>query len=46
MPDALVDFARTPDGKMREVRMEAISPLTDVSFDFQDPLLMLESGDS
>lgn len=34
--DAFVNFALTPDGKVREVRMEAISPLTDFSFDFQD----------
>lgn len=37
--DAFVNFALTPDGKVREVRMEAISPLTDFSFDFQDLLL-------
>jgi len=34
--DAFVNFALTPDGKVREVRMEAISPMTDFSFDFQD----------
>ncbi|MFQ6310002.1 serine hydrolase [Lysobacter capsici] len=34
--DAFVNFSLTPDGKVREVRMEAISPLTDFSFDFQD----------
>src|SRR5688572_7214699 len=34
--DAFVNYAMTPDGKVREVRMEAISPLTDFSFDFQD----------
>ena len=34
--DAFVNFALTPDGKIREVRMEPISPLTDFSFDFQD----------
>ncbi|MGJ7901300.1 serine hydrolase [Lysobacter sp. 1R34A] len=34
--DAFVNFALTPDGKVREMRMEAISPLTDFSFDFQD----------
>ena len=32
--DAFVDFALTPDGGIRELRMEAISPLTDFSFDF------------
>ena len=34
--DAFVNFALTPDGAVREARMEAISPLTDFSFDFQD----------
>ena len=34
--DAFVNFALTPDGAIREVRMEAISPLTDFSFDFHD----------
>lgn len=34
--DAFVNFALDHDGNIREVRMEAISPLTDFSFDFQD----------
>jgi CubicO group peptidase (beta-lactamase class C family) len=34
--DAFVNFALDPDGKIREVRMEPVSPLTDFSFDFQD----------
>jgi CubicO group peptidase (beta-lactamase class C family) len=34
--DAFVNFALDHDGKVREVRMEAISPLTDFSFDFHD----------
>ncbi|HSR63985.1 MAG TPA: serine hydrolase [Xanthomonadaceae bacterium] len=34
--DAFLSFALTPDGKVREARMEPISPLTDFSFDFQD----------
>ena len=34
--DAFVNFNLDPDGKIREVRMEPISPLTDFSFDFQD----------
>ena len=34
--DAFVDFDLDHDGKVREVRMEAISPLTDFSFDFHD----------
>ena len=37
--DAFVTFSLTPDGKVREARMEAISPNTDFSFDFQDLLL-------
>ena len=28
-----------PDGAIDQVRMEAVSPLTDFSFDFQDLLL-------
>jgi CubicO group peptidase (beta-lactamase class C family) len=34
--DAFVNFSLDPDGKVREVRMEPVSPLTDFSFDFQD----------
>ena len=34
--DAFVNFTLDPDGRIREVRMEPISPLTDFSFDFQD----------
>jgi CubicO group peptidase (beta-lactamase class C family) len=34
--DAFVDFDLDHDGKVRGVRMEAISPLTDFSFDFHD----------
>ena len=34
--DAFVSFALDPDGKIREARMDPISPLTDFSFDFQD----------
>lgn len=34
--DAFLSFALTPDGEIREVRMEPVSPLTDFSFDFQD----------
>jgi hypothetical protein len=37
--DAFVSFALTPDGAIDQVKMEAISPLTDFSFDFQDLLL-------
>lgn len=38
--DAFVNFSLDPDGKVREVRMQAISSLTDFSFDFQDLLLV------
>jgi CubicO group peptidase (beta-lactamase class C family) len=34
--DAFVNFGLDPDGVIREVRMQAISPLTDFSFDFHD----------
>jgi hypothetical protein len=37
--DAFVTFSLTPDGAIDQVKMEAISPLTDFSFDFQDLLL-------
>ncbi len=38
--DAFVSFSLDPDGKVREVRMQAASSLTDFSFDFQDLLLL------
>jgi CubicO group peptidase (beta-lactamase class C family) len=34
--DAFVDFNLDMDGRIREMRMQPISPLTDFSFDFQD----------
>ncbi|GHA70333.1 serine hydrolase [Cognatilysobacter bugurensis] len=34
--DAFVNFSLDPDGAIRDVRMHAISPLTDFSFDFHD----------
>ncbi|WP_313348819.1 serine hydrolase [Stenotrophomonas sp.] len=37
--DAFVTFSLDPDGKVRDVRMQAVSSLTDFSFDFQDLLL-------
>jgi CubicO group peptidase (beta-lactamase class C family) len=37
--DAYVTFSLKPDGKIDQVKMEAVSPLTDFSFDFQDLLL-------
>src|SRR5260370_1239439 len=36
--DAYVTFTLKPDGSIDEVRMAAVSPLTDFSFDFQDLL--------
>jgi CubicO group peptidase (beta-lactamase class C family) len=37
--DAFVSFALKPDGSVDQVRMTAVSPATDFSFDFQDLLL-------
>jgi CubicO group peptidase (beta-lactamase class C family) len=37
--DAYVTFALKPDGSIERVKMAAMSPLTDFSFDFQDLLL-------
>jgi len=34
--DAFMSFALDPDGSIREARMQAVSPLTDFSFDFHD----------
>jgi len=36
--DAFVNFSLDPDGQVRDVRLQAISELTDFSFDFQDLL--------
>jgi len=36
--DAYVTFTLSPDGKVDEMRMKAVSPLTDFSFDFHDLL--------
>jgi hypothetical protein len=38
--DAFVTFALKPDGSIERARMEAVSPATDFSFDFQDLLLV------
>lgn len=38
--DAFITFALTPRGTIRDARMEAVSPSTDFSFDFQDLLLL------
>jgi hypothetical protein len=37
--DAYVTFSLNPDGSMREVKMKAVSTLTDFSFDFHDLIL-------
>ena len=37
--DAYVTFSLEPDGSIRQVRMKAISPVTDPSYDFHDLLL-------
>ncbi len=37
--DAFVNLSLDPDGKVREVRMQPVSSLTDFSFDFQDLVL-------
>jgi CubicO group peptidase (beta-lactamase class C family) len=34
--DAFLTYSLKPDGTIRELRMEPMSPLTDFSFDFQD----------
>jgi CubicO group peptidase (beta-lactamase class C family) len=43
--DAFVNFVLDPDGVIREVRMQPVSPLTDFSFDFQDLRLAPLAGD-
>jgi hypothetical protein len=37
--DAFITFALQPDGSIESARMQAVSPETDFSFDFQDLLL-------
>ena len=37
--DAFVTFSLNPDGSIDSVKMKAISPSTDFSYDFQDLLL-------
>ena len=44
--DAFVTFALKPDGSIERARMEAVSPATDFSFDFQDLLLVPKSRSS
>jgi Domain of unknown function (DUF3471) len=38
--DAFVTFALNPDGSIERAKMEAVSPSTDFSFDFQDLVLV------
>jgi hypothetical protein len=37
--DAFVIFSLNPDGSVDQVKMKAVSPATDFSFDFHDLLL-------
>lgn len=41
--DAFVTFALKPDGTIEHAKMQAVSPETDFSYDFQDLLLLPES---
>ncbi|MDZ7645569.1 MAG: hypothetical protein U5K76_15910 [Woeseiaceae bacterium] len=36
MADAYVSFALSPTGAVERIRMQAVSPTTDFSFDFHD----------
>jgi hypothetical protein len=38
VPDAYVTFSLQPDGSIRDIRLKAVSPLADFSYDFQDLL--------
>jgi len=44
--DAFVTFALKPDGNIEQVKMQAVSPATDFSFDFHDLLLKPASRQS
>ncbi|MDZ7359175.1 MAG: serine hydrolase [candidate division KSB1 bacterium] len=44
--DAFVTFALKPDGSIDQVKMQAVSPATDFSFDFHDLLLKPASRQS
>jgi len=44
--DAYVTFSLKPDGSIDEVKMAAVSPATDFSFDFQDLLLKPVAADA
>src|SRR5436309_14255496 len=38
VPDAYVTFSLQADGSIRDIRLKAVSPLADFSYDFQDLL--------
>jgi hypothetical protein len=42
--DAFVTFALGPDGSIERLTMEAVSPATDFSYDFQDLVLQPKAG--
>lgn len=44
--DAYVTFSLNPDGSIERIRMQAISPLADFSFDYHDLLFVPESSES
>jgi CubicO group peptidase (beta-lactamase class C family) len=43
--DAFVNFALKPDGSIEQIKMVAVSPLTDFSFDFHDLLFTPAAGE-
>ena len=43
--DAFVTFALKPDGSIEQMKMLAVSPLTDFSFDFHDLLFTPAAGE-
>jgi CubicO group peptidase (beta-lactamase class C family) len=45
MADAYVTFSLTPDGRIERIRMRAVSPATDFSYDFHDLDLAREADD-
>lgn len=44
--DSYVNFQLDPDGKVEQIRMKAVSPLTDFSFDFHDLRLTPVAADA
>lgn len=42
MADAYVTFSLTPDGQVERIRMRAVSPATDFSYNFHDLDLIRE----